>query len=221
MRVSSTIPLLALSLAFPVFAAPKLGQTDIPKAAMAEVNDYFKRSGPKPGTAAPDFELERARGGSIRASDLWKKRPVLITTGSYSCPQFRFTTDDRVALYWEFSDRVDFVIIYTQEAHCADGSSPYTSVPFVPVENKTAGIAVSDAKTYEERVSKARACRRNLKLLSEVVVDTMDNSTWKKYGSSPNCGYLIAPGGTVVLQQGLFDAAEMRSALLKLLGEDR
>jgi hypothetical protein len=219
MRIHFPVTIVLATLAaFPAIAGPEPDTDDL-KAVEAEMSDYFQRSGPKPGSFAPDFELERVRGGTLRASDLWAKRPVVVVTGSYSCPQFRETTDGRAALFWEFSDRVDFVVIYTQEAHSADGSSPYSPVPFVPKENTAKGVAVPQPKTYGERLKLARECRRNLKLVSDVAVDTMDNATWKKFGSSPNFGCLIAPGGKVVLEQGLFNAERMRSALLKLLSE--
>jgi len=220
MRRCFPVAIVVVLAAFRAIAGPNSGAEGL-KAVEAEMSRFFERSGPKVGSPAPDFELERARGGTLRASDLWAKRPLVIVTGSYSCPQFRETTDGRAALFWEFSDRVDFVVVYTQEAHSADGSSPYSPVPFVPDENKAEGIAVPQPKTFAERIKLARQCRKNLKLVSDVAVDTMDNATWKKFGASPNFGCLIAPGGKVVLRQGLFNAEEMRAALVKLLSEGR
>lgn len=217
MLKSIQIGSLALLLSHPVFAAPA------PKSSLQEVkpqmNEYFKKAGPKAGSDAPDFELENARGGTLCASALWAKKPVIVFTGSYSCPQFRETTAGRLELFWEFSDRVEFIIIYTMEAHPKGSDSPYVPGEFLTKANVAEGVLIDQPKTYEGRVQRAKETRKTLKLVSDIAVDTMDNATWKKYGSSPNCGYLIGTDGKVVLQQGLFDANEMRAALVKLVGK--
>ena len=38
------------------------------------------QNGPKPGSAAPDFELKTVDGKTIKGSDLWKQKPAVIMT---------------------------------------------------------------------------------------------------------------------------------------------
>ena len=183
----------------------------------ARLNEWFKRTGPKRGGAAPDFVLERARGGTVQASELWALKPLLVTTGSYTCPQFRYATPGRRELVQEFQSELNSVVVYTTEAHPVGAPSPYFNREMVTEENKKEGILLPQPQTYEERLSAARRCRETLMMLSYVAVDKMDGAVWKAYGSSPNCAYLIDTHGKVVFRQGLFNAAAMRSAIQKLM----
>lgn len=51
--------------------------------------ERFEKTGPKPGEAAPDFELKTLDGKTIRASQLWADKPTLLRTGSETCSVFR------------------------------------------------------------------------------------------------------------------------------------
>src|SRR6266496_5342796 len=82
--------------------------------------------GPQPGTSAPDFQLKALDGTSVRASALWSNKPTLIMTGSYTCPVFRRKVDDFHSLMHDYGDRVNFLILYTVEAHPKGDPSPYT-----------------------------------------------------------------------------------------------
>lgn len=179
--------------------------------------EHFNTQGPKPGELAPDFTLEESRGLTIRASELWAKKPVVVITGSYSCPMFRENTPFRKGLIREFGAQVVFVVVYTQEAHPNDALGPYSSKPVVTKRNEEEGVSVPSAKTFRERYIQARKCRDLLDMDSHVVIDTMDNAVWTAFGGSPNCAYLIGTDGKILLQQGLSDPAAMRVALKKLL----
>jgi hypothetical protein len=48
-----------------------------------EVVGFLNARGIHPGTLAPDFELPRVRGGTIRLADL-RDRPTLLHFGSYT-----------------------------------------------------------------------------------------------------------------------------------------
>ena len=183
----------------------------------ARLNEWFKRTGPKRGEVAPDFKLERARGGTVQASELWALKPLLVTTGSYTCPQFRDVTPARRQLVQEFQAELNSVVVYTTEAHPVGAPSPYSDGEWVTEENKKESILLPQPQTYDARLSAARHCRETLKMTSFVAVDKMDNAVWKAYGSSPNCAYLIDTHGKVVFRQGLFDAAGLRAAIQKLV----
>ena len=61
MRTPFHFTVLALLTIAPVFAGSDPSSQSL-KAVEGQMNAFFKQGGPKPGTAAPDFELERARG---------------------------------------------------------------------------------------------------------------------------------------------------------------
>jgi hypothetical protein len=50
---------------------------------LEDVRRTIKGQGIKPGTLAPDFELPKVGGGSMRLSDL-RGKPVLLHFGSFS-----------------------------------------------------------------------------------------------------------------------------------------
>ena len=187
----------------------------------AQLSEWFKRTGPKRGEFAPDFKLERARGGTVQASELWALKPLLVTTGSYTCPQFRGVTPARRQLVQEFQAELNSVVVYTTEAYPVGAPSPYSDGEWVTDENKKESILLPQPQTYEERLAAARHCRETLKMPSFVAVDKMDNAVWKAYGSSPNCAYLIDTHGKVVFRQGLFDAAGLRAAIQKLVSAQK
>jgi hypothetical protein len=50
---------------------------------LADVEGTFRKRGIRPGTAAPDFELPRVGGGSLRLSRL-RGKPTLLHFGSFT-----------------------------------------------------------------------------------------------------------------------------------------
>ncbi len=178
-------------------------------------SNQFDR-GPKPGTAAPDFELKTVEGKSIRASTLWSNKPTVIMMGSHTCPIFRGKVNDFEGLVQEFSNKANFVVLYTIEAHPKGDPSPYKDREWVVPANEKIGLRVAQPKTMEERTARALTCAGAMKLTVSVVVDRMDNGAWKAYGSAPNSGFLIGSDGKVIEQEPWFDPPAMRAALKAL-----
>ena len=209
------LPIVVAAFAF-LLAGASAQVSSIPEEVRKELCAYFEREGPKPGQQAPDFTLEDVGGGKVHAAELWAKKPTVVISGSYSCPFFRRNAGPLKALARDFGARVNFLFLYTLEVHPSDAPSPYSAIPFTPVENQNEGIAIPQAGTFPARLATARRCRDALGLTSTVAVDTMDNATWKAYGGSMNCAYLIGTDGKVLVKQGLCDPAALRAALEKL-----
>jgi hypothetical protein len=169
--------------------------------------------GPKPGSMAPDFTLKTIEGKTIRASVLWSNKPVVIMTGSYTCPVFRGKVSAFEQLAHDFGKQVNFIVLYTQEAHPKGDPSPYRGREWTTPANEREGILFRQPKTGEERLERARTCTQKLKLTLPVVVDSLDNTAWAAYGSAPNSACLVGQDGKVVEQQGWFDPARMRAAI--------
>jgi hypothetical protein len=183
----------------------------------AAKRERFEQQGPKPGEVAPDFELKTTEGKKIKASALWKEKPTVIMTASFTCPVFREQAPGFEKLTKDFSDKVNFLMVYTLEAHPKGEPSPYFGEERVTVKNQKEGFLFPQPRTMEERVAQARTCQAHEKMTAPMVIDTMENSTWKAYGSAPNAAYLVGRDGKIVEREGWFDPEKMRAAIMTLL----
>ena len=135
--------------------------------------------GPKPGASAPEFKLKTIEGGSVSLQDLRARNPVVLVTGSYSCPAFRGSSRAIEELHSRYADRITFLILYTVEAHPKGSQSPYsTGRKQASKLNNHDGVLVPQPQKYEERVRLAAQCRDALSLDIVMAIDHMDNQVW-------------------------------------------
>jgi peroxiredoxin len=165
--------------------------------------------GPDVGDVAPDFELADLEGNVVGLRALLGK-PVVIEFGSYTCPVFRRKVEAVEALRHDFGDAVEWVMIYTKEAHPTDGR--------VVEVNTRAGIEILQHTSFEKRLKCAALCREKLGLNLQVLVDGHRNKVTEAYSGHPNRGYVIGPDGKVVSRQVWFSVRETRKVLKQLLG---
>ena len=169
-------------------------------------------SGPKAGERAPVFEALNVDGAPVvfppKASS-----PVLLVLGSYSCPIFRANVAGIRAIHRDFGERVEMVYLYTTEAHPAGTVSPYRDSEWLTGPNRREGILLSQPRTLDERLARARETVEDLNLPIPVLVDLMGNSGWQLYGSAPSAAYLIDRNRRVTLRQGWVNPAELDAVL--------
>jgi len=97
-------------------------------------------------------------------------------------------------LYAAYHDRVEFFVVYINEAHPSDGR-------VVPA-NTRAGISVKEPTTTPERQQLAdRACKE-LKLTWPCLVDDMKNSVNQAYAAWPTRLYIVDPDGRIAVAGG-------------------
>ena len=168
---------------------------------------------PKVGENAPDFELELLRTAvdgteTIRLSDLYDK-PVALIFGNYSCPIFRGKFADINAVYEQYSQRINFLMVYTQEVHTDDA--------WQVKSNMQCGITYCQPTKLNERIDIADRCATDLSVRIPTVVDGMDNQVDYRYGGTANRLYLIDTDGVVIFRTGLgpwqLDIDAWRSAI--------
>jgi hypothetical protein len=141
--------------------------------------DLHFPGGPKPGELAPDFELPRVGGGSFRLSE-HRGRPVLLCSGSITCPMTAGSRPALLHLFEEFSGRLEVVTVYAREAHPGERYPHHTS---------------------EEQKKHHAADWVNLDRIPwTVVVDTVDGAVDRAYGPLPNFAYLIGRSGRVAFR---------------------
>jgi len=174
--------------------------------------------GPEPGASAPEFTLKTTEGRFVSLQDLRARNPVVLVTGSYSCPAFRQSSRAIGELHSRYSDRITFLILYTVEAHPKGSQSPYSTGRKQAIKlNCHDGILVTQPQKYKERVQLAAQCRDALSLDVVMAIDHMDNQVWEAYGSAPNAAYLIERDGRVLVRHALFHPPTFEQSIKRCL----
>ncbi|MCH8822671.1 MAG: redoxin domain-containing protein [Planctomycetes bacterium] len=164
--------------------------------------------GPNVGDEAPDFELTDLDENTLSLSSL-RGKPVVIEFGSYTCPVFRRKVTALADLRSEYGDDVQWIMIYTLEAHPTDGR-------VAPV-NTRAGIEIPQHTSFEKRLECAKLCAEKLDLKLHVLVDGYQNKVTDAYSGRPNRGYVLDAEGKVVSKQVWIEVEATRKALDAIL----
>ena len=118
-------------------------------------------------------------------------------------------------LYNRYKDRVEFFVVYIQEAHPTDGWQVESNI--------NESILLRQHQSYEERGEAAQSCTIGLHISLPTLVEEMDNAIDEAYGAAPERLYLIGKDGRVVYQGGagphFFDLDELDAALQKCVAE--
>ena len=118
-----------------------------------------------------------------------------------------------------YRDRVQFLAVYTREAHPVDGwwfgGGPMGLM--MKLKRTKAATDVYDPKTLEERRAVANRCKVALEYDIPTYVDEMDDAVNKAYAAMPTRLYLIGLDGRVVYAGGLgpwgFKPTELAAAI--------
>ena len=111
-------------------------------------------------------------------------------------------------LYRQYSDRVQFLIVYIREAHPTDGW------------DIGGEVRAGDPRTMEERRRLAGRCEEAMAHGIHTYVDEMDDAVMTAYAAWPERLYLIGQDGCVVYRGGPgphgFEPAELERAIKEL-----
>lgn len=173
--------------------------------------------GPALNATAPDFTLATADGKeSFTLSKRVGTKPTVLIFGNFTCGPFRSHAGSLERLFERYKDRVQFVVVYTREAHPADG--------WQLDDNRRDGIVLKQPREFRERSGVAQTCRKTLGLGMPVLVDTMDDRVGTLYSGMPSRLYLIDVRGKIAYKGGRgpfgFKPAELEQSLIFLLDAD-
>ena len=140
----------------------------------------FRDGAPAAGDRLPEIDLPTVDGGRFRTAELIGRRPVLLVTGSLTCPMTASSNPLLKRLWSEFGSAVEFVTLYVREAH--------------PGEHH------DQAATAAEKRELARALKERDRLPWTVAVDGPDGSVHRSLDEKPNAAYLIDRDGTIVFR---------------------
>jgi len=180
------------------------------RATVDRLQPASNSGGPAIHAAAPDFELADAAGKKrVRLSDFRGKAPVVLVFGSYTCPNFRASSDALNALYEQYGNRAPFFLVYIREAHAADN--------WQSTRNEREGVALAPAKTMGEKDGHAAMCSLKLHLQFPALVDKMDGAVEAAYAAWPSRAFVIGADGRILYSSRLtkldFRSEEMESAI--------
>lgn len=161
------------------------------------------------GYQLSEYQVYTLDGEKSRLADLWKEKPVLLITGSLSCPPTRKSLNHTSKLISKFKDRLNIAILYVIDAHPKGDPSPYSGKEWIPKENYTDKILIPQPKEQSQRNERANELNKLLGLEVPVLVDNMDNLNWKNLGQMPNAGILIDTNGKIIAKQKWFKAKKM------------
>jgi hypothetical protein len=154
----------------------------------------IEAAAPKVGDAAPVFTAQRlAADGTLTGEqvglDDYRGRPLALLFGSYTCPIYRGQTARFNQIFDELHERLDFLLIYTSEAHPEDGWQVRI--------NHTQNIVYDQPTRIETRATIAADCIRARGTTMPVAIDDMDDTVSKLYSGTPERLYLIDADGIV------------------------
>jgi hypothetical protein len=164
----------------------------------------YYTSGYQQGDTVPDFKLYSLNGDSLQLSQaLSGGKPVLLVSGSLTCPVFRSKVPFINQVMATYSNNIAVYVIYCIEAHPTD-TSVYFGYPNVTSQNTSAGILVPNPTTYGQRKALVDSLNYRVNLNAPVFIDGPCNQWWKKFGPAPNNSYLIGTNGVVMNKHGWF-----------------
>ena len=110
-------------------------------------------------------------------------------------------------LYEQYSDRVEFIVVYVKEAHASDrwwlGRSRSQRL-VNDLTNQRARTDIKEPVTLEQRNKVAASCQANLfDGVVPLYVDQMDNHVAQLYTSRPTRIYFIDRAGKVIYNPGI------------------
>ena len=153
--------------------------------------ERFLRDAPQLGAPAPNFELPDLEGRHHRLAD-WRRKPVVIEFGSYTCPIFCGHSPAMEQLAARHPEAAS-VVVYTREAHPGDS---------VPAH-----------ATVAEKTRAAHRLMEDLKIGRLVLVDDLDGTVHRTYGTAWDTVFVLDAAGAVVLRRGWNDPAQVAVAL--------
>lgn len=195
----------------PVVLSPK-------QRSYGAAGEVFAARGPQAGQRLQSAWVVGLDGLPVDLRTIGAGRPTVIVTASFSSNVARRSQAGLELLHERFGDSVQFVTLYTLEAHPSVDLSPYSGTEWVPAENVTDDALVRQPTVMFERMELARRYQQQLDVRTLVVVDPMDNVGWRTLGMGPNLAVIVDADGVVAARQGWFDPVETERLLEQMTG---
>lgn len=156
--------------------------------------------GPALNQKIQNLKLYDSKGNIFNLYESLSSKPVLLISGSYTCPKFRDIVKDINKIENEFSDEIDLNVVYINEAHPSNEKSVFFNKVNVGNRNIKDNIIYPQPVTYGDRLIMAQQASIKLQIKSTVIVDNPKNDFFNYFGASPTCAYIIDKNKKVALK---------------------
>ena len=140
----------------------------------------FRKDAAAPGDAFPQFELLTTDGSILVNENVFGDKPVIFIFGSMTCPMTASAAPSVQELYDEFSDRVEFIMLYVREAH--------------------PGEYFGQSETIEGKLDYAQTLKDFYDIQWTVAADNIDGDLHRALDPKPNSAFLADKDGTILFR---------------------
>lgn len=154
----------------------------------------FSEKSVKPGQTIPNIDVFNTNGEQLKLYDLSKDQPLLLITGSLTCPMTISSIPSVGDFQNEMGDAVNIALVYVREAH--------------------PGEKVPQPMSLDEKIDHAKRLREVYGTDFPIIVDGIDGELHQALDIMPNSAHLIDSEG-ILLFRSLFatDKAAIEKAL--------
>jgi hypothetical protein len=165
------------------------------------------------GAPAPAIEATDAAKNPVSLQSLAgdPAEPILLQFGSLTEPIFRLHASAVDKLAQKYGGKIKCIILYTTEAHAADGPDPL-DVNTVEASN------IAAPTNLAERIKLAQQTFDRLKIKNQTLaIDAWNDTTFKRYGARPNMTFLIDAQGNLAAAYPWMDLKKVTAAIPEVL----
>jgi Iodothyronine deiodinase len=186
--------------------APLFSDSICSFAPYVDSSGVFPNAGYSVGTTVPNFILYDSAGVPHSLySYLGQGKPVVLISGSYTCPQYRNSLLNLIPqMDIAYGSLINILLVYTLEAHPElPWNSPYAYGPWVAGINVTNGISFAQHQIYYDRLNMMDTTMANCPVNHVQLADDTCNTWLSTFGPAPNMTYVLSENGVVRGKFGL------------------
>lgn len=157
-----------------------------------EEYDFTVDEGLQAGDAYHDAVLKTLQGETVQLSDYLKGKPLVLETGSMTCPMYAISVPPMMKLIEKYPE-LDHVLMYVREAHPGE----------IQPQHADEAAKIKAAKKSQSHYRDTRV----------TLVDDVDGTAHRYYGNMPNSIFVISPDGKVIFRSIWNNAIEIDEVL--------
>lgn len=152
-------------------------------------------SGLAVGDKFRDAEVFTLQGQKVRLSDYLKEKPLVLETGSMTCPMYSQSVPPMKEIMLKHR-QFDYLLLYVREAH------PGERTPQHATQREKINAALKSSSVYGDH--------------RETVVDSIDGEAHRLYGAMPNSIYVIDTDGCILFRSIWNNANDLDAVLSEM-----